>query len=325
MSNILITGTSGFIGSHFAKYFSEQGDTVWGLDQVKCPEHVLPFLKDVRQGLVGDKELIKNLLKEFKIDLVVHCAAKCLVEESVKFPQLYLENNVEQPKRMLEAMMDSGVHKLIFSSTCATFGKPREDTLSESHPQSPINPYGESKLLCEQLFKKYSSQGDLALGIFRYFNAAGADPDGKLGEDHQPETHLIPNALRAALGTNPAFKIYGNTFETRDGTCERDYIHVKDLASAHIQLAQRMIKHGHQGGEFNLGLGEGYTVLEVLDGIEQILQRKIPREFAAPRPGDPARLVANASKAKRELNWIPTHSDLKTIINHAYRWIARSK
>ncbi len=317
--SVLVSGSSGYIGSHFAKYFKKKNWTVCGVDRVASPERVQPFLDDFVRAEIADRSSVLDLCRKNNVEAVVHCAALCLVGESVQKPKLYWKNNVEDGAAFVDALEEAGVRNLLFSSTAATYGEPQEVPIPETHPQKPINPYGETKRVFEKDLLSREEKGRMRIGIFRYFNAAGADPEGDLGEVHDPETHLIPNAILALLGKNSKMSLFGKDFPTRDGTCERDYIHVWDLAQAHFLLMKRMIEEG-RGGIYNLGTGSGYTVKEVLDEIAQQAGQEVPHEIVGRRPGDPAVLVADSRKAKKELGWTPERSDLSQIVKDALYW-----
>ena len=319
-SKILITGTHGFIGSHFAKYFNQLGFTVYGLDRNPPLPEVTPYLYRNCEADLADTGCVSAFVRKHELRYVLHCAALCLVGESVQKPDLYFDNNVRRSEIFLQdALLANGVKGIVFSSTAATFGEPSTPTIDETHPQRPINPYGESKLAYERTLLRAESEKKILVGILRYFNAAGADPDGEMGENHDPETHLIPNACNAALGHRGALEIFGDDYPTRDGTCERDYVHVFDLADAHARLLRKIQTEG-TGGAYNLGLGRGYTIREVLQTVERVTGLPVPHRTSARRPGDPAILVANPKKAMRELGWAPRHSDLENLVRTAFSW-----
>lgn len=312
--NILITGSSGYIGSHFVKYFKKQGVNVFGLDLVFPPKTLQKYFSNHIVEDIANTQHVSEFLTKTKPDLVIHCAAKCLVGESVEKPELYQEYNVKKAESFLGDCLTHGVTKFLFSSTAATYGNPVQTPMTENHPQHPINPYGQTKLEFEKILL---SKKSVTAGIFRYFNVAGADPDSEIGECHEPETHLIPNLLRAAI-SNQSAKIFGNDYDTKDGTCVRDYIHVMDLAQAHWLLAQRMIEK-NEGGIYNLGTTTGYSIMDVLKATENVLKKKIEREFHPRRAGDPPTLVADSTAAQKNLGWKINH-DLEQIIETAHRW-----
>jgi UDP-glucose-4-epimerase GalE len=258
-------------------------------------------------------------LKEQNVTQVIHFAAYAYVGESVQKPQKYFRNNVVNTLNLLDAMVENGVRDIVFSSSCATYGEPVKVPMDEAHPQLPVNPYGESKLMVERILHAYHQAYGLRYAALRYFNAAGADPEGELGEDHEPETHLIPLAIRAAMGKSGPLSVFGTDYPTPDGTCIRDYIHVADLADAHLLALAALDKHG---GELrlNLGTGQGQSVRQVVAGIEKVSGRPVPVREVERRPGDPPALVADARKAHDVLGWKPRYPALETIVEHALRW-----
>ena len=282
-------------------------------DAVLCGEFV--------QGNFGDRALLDAVLSN-GFDAVMHVASFIQVGESVQHPDKYYRNNVTYTLGLLEAMRAQGVNKFIFSSTAATFGEPQYTPIDERHPQQPINPYGRTKLMVEQALADYDKAYGMKSVCLRYFNAAGADPEGQLGERHDPETHLIPLVLQAASGRRPHISVFGRDYDTPDGTCIRDYIHIQDLCSAHW-LALKSLMDGAESQAYNLGNGNGFSVQEVIDTAEQVTGRKIPVVNAARREGDPARLVADSTLARKQLGWQPQYADLATIIEHAWKWETR--
>ena len=315
---ILISGASGYIGSHFVKFFHQKGFHIVGLDLEQPPSALTPYLHEFLRSDMKEHDVVVDGCSRFDVKAVVHCAAKCLVAESVEKPELYQDYNVTRASAFASAAQKAGVKHFLFSSTAATYGEPKTVPIPETHLQQPINPYGETKLAFERTLLKKKKQGLLNVGIFRYFNAAGADPAGEIGEVHEPETHLLPNAIRACMNGS-AFSLYGNDYPTRDGTCERDFIHVWDLADAHWRMIESMLK-GNSGGTYNLGTGRGFTVNEVLTEIERQANKRIQRNIENRRPGDPAVLVADPTRAKTELDWNPTHSSLREVVETALRW-----
>jgi UDP-glucose 4-epimerase len=315
---ILVTGGAGFIGSHTVKLLQEQGKSVIVLDNlssghaqyVSCPLIV---------GDLADKTLLDRIFSDYKIDAVVHFAASLIVEESVLFPNKYFQNNVVNGLNLLQAMVDHKVNKIIFSSTAAVYGEPHYNPIDEEHPKLPINPYGESKLMFEKILKRYAQAFDLSSVSLRYFNAGGASLDASLGEDKKKATHLIPQVLRVASRQLDALRIFGNDYPTPDGTCVRDYIHVLDLALAHL-LALNKLEEETGAFVYNVGTGSGHTVNQVVTAAMEVTGKMIPIEYAQRRLGDPAGLVADAQKIKTELGFEPTNSDLKTIISTAWTW-----
>jgi len=257
-----------------------------------------------------------------EIDVVMHFAAYTYVGESVTEPGKYWKNNTSAVLALLEIMREREIKKFIFSSTCATFGEPQRIPLTEDHPQNPISPYGQTKLAVEMILKDFDHAYGLRSVALRYFNAAGADPNGAIGEDHRPEAHLIPNAIFAATGKKPPLTIFGNDYDTPDGTCIRDYIHVVDLAQAHA-LAITHLRDGGDSRFYNLGNGNGYSVAEVIQTIEEVTGLPVPHTIGPRRPGDPARLIGSSAKVKGDWNWNPQYPDLRTIIEHAWAWHSR--
>lgn len=270
------------------------------------------------EGDLADSERLRQTFRSFSIQSVMHFSADCLVGESVRDPLKYFKNNVKNSIQLLEIMDENDVKKIVFSSSAAVYGDPVRIPISEEHPCIPTNPYGETKWIFEKVLQAFSRAGKAVFVALRYFNAAGADPEGKLGEDHADETHLIPLAIKAAL-TGTAIPILGTDYPTPDGTCIRDYIHVADLAHAHI-LALRRLLQGGASGTYNLGNGNGYSVREVIQTIEKVTGQKIRTVPSPRRLGDPARLVASSEKIREELGWIPKYPDLETIVETAWKW-----
>jgi UDP-arabinose 4-epimerase len=316
---VLVTGGAGYIGSHAAKALSRAGFEPVVVDNLSRGHREAvrwgPFVK----ADVGDRAALRRVFREYSIDAVMHFAAFAYVGESMQAPGRYFENNVVCTLNLLEAMLEEQVKKIVFSSTCATYGDPQQIPIAEDHVQRPVNPYGESKLMVERLLHWYSAIHGFDAVALRYFNAAGADPEGELGECHNPEPHLIPLALSAALGSIGALDIYGSDYDTPDGTAIRDYLHVSDLADAHV-AALRYLHAGGASDAFNLGTGRGYSVREVVKMVEQVAGRKVPVRECARRSGDPARLIAEASKAARVLSWHPRCSSLEQIVSTAWEW-----
>jgi UDP-arabinose 4-epimerase len=277
------------------------------------------------KGDLHETERLVRTLQEHKIQAVIHFAAYAYVGESVEKPELYYENNFGGSLSLLKAMQKAGVTKIVFSSTCATYGIPEQGLISESSPQNPINPYGQSKLMVEKMLQDCSKAWGLQACSLRYFNAAGADPDVEIGESHEPETHLIPLAIDAGLGKIPEIAIFGNDYPTKDGTCIRDYIHVQDLAKAHIAALRKLNEGAIKYDAFNIGTGHGFSVLEVLEKTSELLGQKVPSRISARRPGDPPMLVADPSKAWKQLQWKAEISDLDTIVKTAIQWARSSK
>jgi UDP-glucose 4-epimerase len=315
----LICGGAGYIGSHMLKWLAQRRHSVTVLDNLCTGHH-----EAVRWGELVEADLLDpvSLERTFagrRFDAVLHFCARSLVGESVSQPYDYYSNNVTGTLNLLEAMRRHGVLKLVFSSTAAVFGNPVADLIDEDHPKQPINPYGASKLMVERILQDAAQAYGLRSVALRYFNAAGASPDGDIGESHQPETHLIPNVLRAALGTGPALKVFGDDYATLDGTCVRDYVHVDDLAQAH-ELALAYLD-AHEGAHaFNLGNGQGFSVRQVIEAARQVTGLDIPYEVASRRVGDPPVLVASSARAREALGWAPVHTELEAIIGTAWRW-----
>jgi len=316
---VLVTGGAGYIGSHAAKALHRAGIEPVVLDNLSRGDRGAvqwgPFVK----ADIGDQAAVRSALRKYSVDAVMHFAAFAYVGESMQAPGLYFNNNVAGTLQLLEAMREEQVKKIVFSSTCATYGHPVAIPISEDHPQRPVNPYGESKLMVERLLYWYGNIHGFASVALRYFNAAGADPEGELGECHEPEPHLIPLALSAASGSRGALDVYGSDYPTPDGTAIRDYLHVTDLADAHV-AALRYLDDGGARDVFNLGTGVGYSVRQVVKMVEQVAGRKVPVRECPRRSGDPASLIAEASKATRVLGWRPERSSLEQIIGTAWQW-----
>ena len=319
MKTILVAGGAGYVGSHCCKAFAAAGFKVVVFDNLYRGWRDLVQWGDLIEGDLLDPAAVEAAVASVKPDLVAHFAALTYVGESVSDPARYYANNTLGAFNMLEAMRRHGVLKFIFSSTAATYGAPKIVPMPEDHPQQPINPYGWSKLMVEQMLRDYEKAYDLRYAALRYFNAAGADVDGDVGERHVPETHVIPLALEGALRDDYAFTIFGDDFDTRDGTCVRDYVHVNDLGRAHALAAEHLLAGG-EGGAFNLGTGDGATVKEIADAVARVTGRPLPRKVGPRRDGDPPTLVASNAKAKAVLGWTPTQSSIDEIVETAYRW-----
>jgi len=316
---ILIVGGAGYIGSHINKYLSQKGYETVVLDNLsKGHREVLKWGKFV-EGNLGKIEDVRRVFSENKIEAVLNFAAYIEVGESVKDPEKYYWNNVVNTLNLLKVMKESGVNKIIFSSTAATFGNPEYIPIDEAHPQSPINPYGMTKLMIENIFKDYEKAYGLRYIVLRYFNACGADPEGDIGEWHEPESHLIPLVFQAALGKREDIKIFGTDYETEDGTCIRDYVHVTDLAQAHWLGLNRLLNNG-ESGFYNLGNGDGFSVRQVIDSVRRVTGKEFAVTEVGRREGDPALLVAVSDKAKKELGWKPEFTDLDEIVKTAWNW-----
>jgi UDP-glucose 4-epimerase len=315
---ILVTGGAGYIGSHAVALLNKAGHDVWVYDSL-----ALGHRRAVPEGrlIVGDlldRKLLEHSLREQKIEAVMHFAALALVGESVAEPAKYYQNNVGGSLSLLEAMRAAGVQRIVFSSTAATYGNPKTVPITEAEPQLPINPYGFTKLVVERMLADYAHAYQFGYAALRYFNAAGASATGEIGEDHSPESHLIPIILQVALGQRKSISIFGDDYPTPDGSCVRDYIHVDDLGAAHVRAIE-MLKPGMQL-KMNLGIGRGYSVREVIDACRRVTGHKIPVEMAPRRPGDPAELIANSTLAQKTLNWKPQHLDIESIVATAWRW-----
>ena len=319
--SILITGGAGYIGSVTTELLRARGEAVVVLDNLSrgFRDAVAPKIS-FYEGDIGDRELVKRVVREHDIDAAIHFAAFAYVGESVNQPALYYENNVAQGVHLLGALIESGVRRFVFSSTCATYGEPQRIPISEDHPQLPTNPYGWSKLFLERIMSDYDRSYDLKFVALRYFNACGATRER--GERHDPETHLIPLVLHAAQGKTNHVTVFGNDYPTKDGTCVRDYIHVSDLADAHA-LALDYLRAGNPSNAINLGNGHGYSVLEVIDSARAVTGREIPIDMQGRRAGDPSHLVADSAKARAVLGWQPRHPDLAAIIGSAWEWHSR--
>lgn len=319
---VLVIGGAGYIGSHMVQILGCKGCSVTTLDDLSSGHRDAVLCGDFVEGNFGDPEVLDTVLSR-GFDAVMHFASFIQVGESVLYPDKYYQNNVVNTFVLLDAMRANEVRNFIFSSTAATFGKPQYTPIDERHPQQPINPYGRTKLMVEQALADYDKAYGMKSVCLRYFNAAGADPEGQLGERHHPETHLIPLVLQVASGKRPNISVFGRDYDTPDGTCIRDYIHIQDLCSAHW-LALKSLVNGAGSQAYNLGNGSGFSVQEVINAAEQVTGRKISVVDAARREGDPARLVADSKLARKQLGWQPQYADLATIIEHAWKWEIRS-
>ena len=315
---VFVTGGAGYIGAHCCKAFAKAGWEVVTYDNLSRGWRDFVRWGPLIEGDILDETRLQDAMLSVKPDIVAHFAALAYVGESVEKPDIYYRNNCAGSLAVLDAMRRAGVSRLLFSSTCAIYGAPVTMPIGEDHSQSPINPYGWSKLLVERMIADYGAAFDLNAVMLRYFNAAGADREGLIGERHQPETHVIPLAISSAL-TGAIFRVFGRDFETRDGSAIRDYVHVDDLADAHL-LALTYLANGGASAMFNLGTGHGTSVLEIIDAVERISGRALNRIVAARRPGDPPGLVATSDKARRVLGWRPSHSDIDNIVESAWRW-----
>ncbi len=324
MTTILLTGGAGYIGSHTAKRLSQAGFEPVTLDDLSSGHKWAVKWGPFVEGDMADQKLIREVVTRYKIKAVLHFAAYTDVAESMVNPRKYFRNNVTGALNMLDSLMDCSVGHVIFSSSCATYGIPERVPIPESHPQKPVNPYGESKLTIERILRWYNQAHGFKSACLRYFNAAGADPDGEIGEVHTPETHLIPLVVLAAMGTNDCVSVYGTDYPTPDGTASRDYTHVCDLADAHV-LALKYLLEGGGPVELNLGTGRGHSVLEVIHAVERVSGCRVPVRHSERRPGDPPELVADPAKAREVLNWRPRFDDLEEIVRTAWSWHSREK
>jgi UDP-glucose 4-epimerase len=318
--NVMVAGGAGYIGSHAAKQLIESGHRVVVVDNL-CRGHRAAVDRRATFAVVDLAETAKlaGLLAEHQVECVMHFAALAAVGESVADPLAYYDNNTAGTISLLKAMKASGVKRLVFSSTCATYGEPEAVPIVETMRQQPISPYGWSKWCVERVLRDYSAADrQFSFAALRYFNVAGSASDGALGEDHDPETHLIPVLLRAALGLVPKVSVFGTDYPTPDGTCIRDYIHVEDLCDAHI-VAMQALRPG-DARFYNLGIGRGYSVKEVIEAVRAVTGREIPLEYGPRRAGDPAMLYANAEKIQRELGWSARHTDIKACVSTAWNW-----
>lgn len=319
---ILIVGGAGYIGSHVNKLLTRKGFKTVIFDNLSRGHREFVKWGELFEGDLLDIHRIRSCFKNYQIEAVMHFSALSLVEESIQQPERYYLNNVIGTLNLLQAMREFGVRHFIFSSTCATYGFPERIPILEDHPQRPINPYGWTKLIIEQVLKDYKRAYGLKHVNLRYFNAAGADPDGEIGELHHPETHLIPLVISAAIGLNKEIKIFGTDYPTQDGTCIRDYIHVMDLADAHIKALHYLMDKG-KSDSFNLGNGNGHSVREVIEAVRRVGKRDIKVVETERREGDPPVLISSSQKAIEMLGWSPQFEDLEKIIETAWRWHAK--
>jgi len=321
---VLVCGGAGYIGSHIVRHLLAERHEVVVFDNLSTGHREATGGATLVEGDLADKKALQSLFANYRIDAVMHFCALSLVGASVKDPCGYYQNNVAGTLNLLQAMRMANVDKLVFSSTAAVFGNPECESIDEDHPTRPINPYGASKLMVERVLADAALAYGLHSVALRYFNAAGADASGDIGESHEPETHLIPNILRAALGMGGQLKIFGDDYPTRDGTCVRDYVHVNDLATAHLRAVEFM--SAHDGAHvFNLGNGQGFTVLETIAAAERVLGGPIAFARAPRRPGDPPVLLASSKRAREQLGWSPVFTDIERIIETACRWHRRPR
>ncbi|BCU06778.1 UDP-glucose 4-epimerase GalE [Allochromatium tepidum] len=319
MIPVLVTGGAGYIGSHTCKALARAGYRPITLDNLVYGHEWAVRWGPLEIGDISDRTCLDAVIARHRPEAVIHFAAYAYVGESVRDPGRYYRNNVAGTLTLLEAMRDHAIPHIVFSSTCATYGVPDRTPITEDHPQRPINPYGASKLMVERILADFEQAHGLGWIALRYFNAAGADPEGEIGEDHDPETHLIPLALQAAAGRGPQLQVFGDDYPTPDGSCIRDYIHVADLAEAHVKSLAHL-RAGEASGAFNLGTGQGASVLEVIAAVEHVTGRPVPREIGPRRPGDPPVLYADADKARRLLGWEPRYREPAETIEHAWKW-----
>lgn len=319
MKHILVTGGAGYIGSHACKALAMAGYTPVVLDNLVYGHEWAVKWGPFERGDIFDRPLLDRIFRQYRPSAVMHFAAFAYVGESVRNPGKYYHNNTSGTLSLLDAMCANDIRRFIFSSTCATYGVPQMLPITEDHPQNPINPYGASKWMIERMLQDYDIAHDLKSVCLRYFNAAGADPAGETGEDHDPETHLIPLVLDTAAGLRPRIAVFGTDYPTADGTCIRDYIHVTDLAQAHV-LALQALEAGAGSTAYNLGNGQGFSVKQVIETVEAVTGRQVPVEFAERRPGDPAILIGASDRIRAELGWSPQYADLRVIVDTAWRW-----
>jgi UDP-glucose 4-epimerase len=318
---ILVTGGAGYIGSHAVRLFRARGHEVWVYDNLSMGHRAAAPAERLIVGDLGEPARLDQALVEHRIEAVVHFAAFAYVGESVEQPARYYQNNLVNTLNLLDALRRLRIDRFVFSSTCATYGVPEKVPITEDEKQKPINPYGNTKLAVERALADYAAAYNWGFAALRYFNAAGASPEGDLGEDHEPETHLIPLVLQAVLGQRPAITVFGDDYPTPDGTCIRDYIHVDDLAEAHLLALEKLAPGKHW--YYNLGTGRGYSVREVIRLAEEVTGKPVPVRQGPRRPGDPPELVASADKIRRELGWQPRYTDLRGILETAWNWHRR--
>jgi len=316
---VLVVGGAGYIGSHMVKMLLGAGHEVVTLDNLSSGHRDAVLGGTFVEGDLADPECLSRVFEQHQPEAVMHFASYIQVGESVRKPDIYYRNNVTNTLNLLDVMLKFNVNKFIFSSTAAVFGEPDYVPIDEAHPNRPLNPYGRSKWMIEQVLADYSKAFDLRSVCLRYFNAAGADPEGQLGERHDPETHLIPLILQAASGRRDNIQVFGRDYDTPDGTCIRDYIHIVDLCSAHLAALEYLTKGG-SSDYFNLGNGSGFSVQEVIDAVQKVSGKQVTVINGPRREGDPARLVADAKRARSILAWQPTYTALDTIVSHAWQW-----
>jgi UDP-glucose-4-epimerase GalE len=321
---VLVTGGAGYIGSQTAKALHSAGHTPVVVDNLSYGHEWAVKWGPFERGDLGDAAWIAGVIDRHRVEAVVHFAASTFVGESMTNPRLYFRNNTAATLNLLDTVLDKGITRIVFSSTCATYGVPEKVPIDESHPQAPVNPYGQSKLFVERILHWYGQAYGLGSVALRYFNASGADPDGELGEVHDPETHLIPLVIEAALGRRKAVGIFGTDYPTPDGTAIRDYIHVADLADAHVRALDYLVKGGVSTA-LNLGTGRGHSVREVIETVSLVAGTPVPHVEQPRRVGDLPELVAEPSRARDVLGWIPKYPELRTIVEHAWAWHTRGR
>jgi UDP-glucose 4-epimerase len=316
---ILVTGGAGYIGSHTVYKLLQQGEEVVIIDNLQKGHEKAVMGGIFYKGDIRDREFLNKVFGKHEVEAVIHFAANSLVGESVQKPLDYYDNNVIAAHTLVSVMLKHGVKKIVFSSTAATYGEPKRIPIQEGDATEPTNPYGETKLAMEKMFRWCEEAYGLKSISLRYFNAAGAHPDGLIGEDHDPESHLIPIILQVALGQREHIQIFGDDYPTEDGTCIRDYIHVMDLATAHW-LALEKLRKSHKSGIYNLGNGKGFSVKQVVETVRKVTGHPIRAKVSPRRPGDPAVLIASSEKAQTELNWTPQYNDLESMVESAWKW-----
>ncbi|MBI4483862.1 MAG: UDP-glucose 4-epimerase GalE [Acidobacteria bacterium] len=317
---VLVTGGAGYIGSHTVELLLRRGYRPVVFDNFSTGHRALLLNDDWIQGDLRELESIRGALQKYPFQSVLHFASHCYVGESMDDPPKYFFDNLTQALNLLRAMLEFRIPHFVLSSTCSVYGHPQQVPIPETHPVAPTNPYGESKRMIERILEWYDRADRIRFVSLRYFNAAGAHPSGRLGELHDPEPHLIPRVLQVAAGIRPFVEIHGEDYPTADGTCIRDYVHVVDLAEAHLLALQRLQRTG-QTGIFNLGTGKGYSVKEVIRAAQKITGREIPCRSGLRRPGDPSDLVADPTRAERDLDWVPRHSTLESILETAWNFL----
>lgn len=316
---VLVTGGAGYVGSHACKALGAAGYTPVTYDNLSRGNRDAVKFGPLEVGDLADGEGLRRVFSEYRPLAVMHFAAFAYVAESMKYPTLYYENNVANTVGLLEAMREFGVDHIVFSSSCASYGIVESLPITEDTPQAPINPYGATKMMVEQILGDCGRAHGLKWLALRYFNAAGADPEGDIGENHDPEPHLVPRALMAAAGDVPFMEILGTDYDTKDGTAVRDFVHVSDIAKLHVTALEHLFSGG-QSGTMNVGSTRGFSVREIVEAVERITDRPVPVRESPRRPGDPPALVADSSRAESVLGYMPRHSDLETIIETAWRW-----